>query len=148
MLPRVLSGYCWSHLKRADHPLTLPFWQVSLMLLKSSLKCVFRMLGCPSHVSHLCVCLGSGKSLLSKQCWFPLVNEVLVFHCTICLAERLLRTFSYAIVLGTCKIFSKKKFSILESSTARRHNAGKVLCKSDHLLNRLFPLGRMLAFLL
>ena len=76
------------------------------------------------------------------------MNEVLVFQCTICLAERLLRTSSYAVVLGTCNIFSKKKFSILESSTARRHNAGKVLCKSDHLLNRLFPLGRLLAFLL
>ena len=76
------------------------------------------------------------------------MNEVLVFHCTICLAERLLQTFSYAVVLGTCKIFSKKKFSILESSTARRHNAVQFLCKSDHLLNRLFPLGRILAFLL
>lgn len=73
------------------------------------------------------------------------MNEVnVVFHCTICLAERLLQTFSYATVLGTSKIFSRRKFSIIESSTARKHNAGKVLC-SDHLLNRLFPLGRTLA---
>lgn len=62
-------------------------------------------------------------------------------------SKKLLQTFSYAIVLGTSNIFSKRQFSVLESSTARKHSASKVLHTTDHLLNRhVFPLSRTLAF--
>lgn len=94
---------------------------------------------------HLCLCLECCKSLLSEYC-FPLVSEVIiVFHCTICLEVRLLQTSSYAIDLGT-NIFKERKFSILESFTARKHNASKILCNTDHLLNRLISLVRTLDF--
>lgn len=65
------------------------------------------------------------------------MNEVIVLHRTISLTETLLQTFSYAVVLGTSNIFSRSKFSIPESSTARKHNASKALLDTDHPLNRL-----------
>lgn len=141
---RVLCDYSWAHLRWTDH-WQRPFGRLLWCCWIKPEACFGDAGLLLSRQPPACLFFGSCKSLLSKHWGSPLVNEVnVVFHCTICLAERLLQTFSYATVLGTSKIFSKRKFSIIESSTARKHNAGKVLC-SDHLLNRLFPLGRTLA---
>lgn len=111
-----------------------------MLLLTSSLTCVRdTAAGLASATCvRVCVCVRGILYISAIQVCFPLANEVIVvFPCTICLTERLLPTFSYAIVLGTSSIFHKRKFSILESSTARKHSASKVLCNTDHLLTRL-----------
>lgn len=128
----------WAHMKLTDHQQHLLgrfpccCWHRALRVLGTLLLV--------SPQPRVCVCARvRGILYISAiQVCFPLANEVIVvFPCTICLTERLLPTFSYAIVLGTSSIFHKRKFSILESSTARKHSASKVLCNTDHLLNRL-----------
>lgn len=95
---------------------------------------------------RMCLCLGNGRSLFSKLC-LPLVNEmIVVFHCTICLEERLLQTFSYAIVLGTLIFLARENFlyenlSLPENTMPIRFYVILSICFTD-----LFPLGSTLAF--